>query len=153
MQLKDIVFTGRINVRDYLGRMDMTILTSISEGQPLTILEGFAAHKPAIATDVGNCRGLLYGESDDYGAAGIVTHIMNVEEIAQAMVDLAQKKEMRLQMGENGYRRVMAKYRIEYMQETYWKIYRDFAKSMNLEWNEEAVTVPDIEQEPAERGR
>lgn len=22
---------------------------------------------------------------------------------------------------------------------------------MNLEWNEEAVTVPDIEQEPAER--
>ena len=78
---------------------------------------------------------------------------MNVEEIAQAMVDLAQKKEMRLQMGENGYRRVMAKYRIEYMQETYWKIYRDFAKSMNLEWNEEVVTVPDIEQEPAERGR
>ena len=56
-------------------------------------------------------------------------------------------------MGENGYRRVMAKYRIEYMQETYWKIYRDFAKSMNLEWNEEEVTVPDIEQEPAEWGR
>ena len=53
---------------------------------------------------------------------------MNVEEIAQAMVDLAQKKEMRLQMGENGYRRVMAKYRIEYMQETYWKIYRDCKK-------------------------
>lgn len=41
--LKDVVFTGRIDVREYLGRMDMTILTSISEGQPLTILEGFAA--------------------------------------------------------------------------------------------------------------
>ena len=51
--LKDVVFTGRIDVREYLGRMDMTILTSISEGQPLTILEGFAAHKPAIATDEG----------------------------------------------------------------------------------------------------
>lgn len=33
--LKDVVFTGRIDVREYLGRMDMTILTSISEGQPL----------------------------------------------------------------------------------------------------------------------
>ena len=153
MQIQDVVFTGRINIKDYLGRMDMTILTSISEGQPLTILEGFAAHKPAIATDVGNCHGLIYGESDDYGAAGIVTHIMNVEEIAQAMIDMAQKKEMRLRMGENGYKRVMAKYRIEYMQETYWKIYRDFAESMKLEWKEETVTVPDGEQLPEERGR
>ena len=40
---EDVVFTGRIDVKDYLGRMDMTILTSISEGQPLTILESFAA--------------------------------------------------------------------------------------------------------------
>ena len=69
--------------------MDMTILTSISEGQPLTILESYAAHKPVIATDVGNCYGLIYGESDDFGAAGIVTHIMNIEEIAQAMLDMA----------------------------------------------------------------
>lgn len=62
----DVVFTGRINIRDYLGRMDVTILTSISEGQPLTILESYAAHKPVIATDVGNCYGLIYGESDDF---------------------------------------------------------------------------------------
>ena len=58
----DVEFTGRINIKDYLGRMDMTILTSISEGQPLTILESYAAHKPVIATDVGNCYGLVYGE-------------------------------------------------------------------------------------------
>ena len=62
-----------------------------------------------IATDVGNCHGLIYGESDDFGPAGMITHIMNVEEIAKAMVEMAQKKEMRLAMGENGYRRVMAK--------------------------------------------
>lgn len=138
----DIEFTGRINIKDYLGRMDMTILTSVSEGQPLTILESYAAHKPVIATDVGNCYGLIYGESDDFGQAGILTHIMNVEEIAQAMVEMAQKKELRLSMGENGYRRVMAKYRVEYMQKTYWKIYRDFAESMKLEWNEAPVTIP-----------
>lgn len=89
MEIPDVVFTGRINIRDYLGRMDVTILTSISEGQPLTILESYAAHKPVIATDVGNCYGLIYGESDDFGAAGIVTHIMNIEEIAQAMLDMA----------------------------------------------------------------
>ena len=123
--------------------MDMTNLTSISEGQPLTILEGFAAHKPAIATDVGNCSGLIYGESDDFGDAGIVTHIMNVEEITEAMLLLARKEEFRLQMGENGYKRVMGKYRIEYMQNTYWNIYKDFAESLELPWEEDSVTIPE----------
>lgn len=135
--LQDVEFTGRINIRDYLGRMDMTILTSISEGQPLTILESYAAHKPVIATDVGNCRGLIFGEQDDFGPAGILTHIMNVEEIAQAMIDMARNEPMRLQMGESGYQRVMSGYRIEHMRATYRKIYQDFADSCGLPWEEE----------------
>lgn len=146
MQIQDIEFTGRINIRDYLGRMDMTILTSISEGQPLTILEGFAAHKPVIATDVGNCYGLVYGENDDFGPAGIVTHIMNVEEIANAMVEMAEKTKLRLQMGENGYKRVMKKYRIEYMQKAYWNIYKDFSDSLNQEWLEAPVVIKEEEE-------
>ncbi len=137
--IPDIEFTGRIDVREYLGKMDMTILTSISEGQPLTILESFAAHKPVIATDVGNCRGLLMGEGDDFGAAGIVTHIMNVEEIARAIVSLARNKTMRLQMGEAGYKRVLKKYQYKYMIEAYRRIYGDFAKSMGLAREEEEV--------------
>ena len=127
--LTDVVFTGRIDIRDYLGQMDVTILTSISEGQPLTILESYAAHVPVIATDVGNCSGLIYGEKDDFGPAGILTHIMNVEEIAQAMVDMARNEAMRLRMGESGYKRVMSAYRIEHMRATYRKIYGEFADS------------------------
>lgn len=125
MQLNDVVFTGRINIRDYLGKMDMTILTSISEGQPLTILESFAAHKPVIATDVGNCRGLLLGENDTFGAAGILTHIMNIEEITQAILKLANNPELRKEMGRNGFNRASNKYRIQDMKETYLKIYKD----------------------------
>ena len=54
--MEDVIFTGKVDVTEYLGKMDMTILTSISEGQPLKILDSFAAKKPVIATDVGNCR-------------------------------------------------------------------------------------------------
>ena len=128
MEIPDVEFTGRIQVTDYLGWMDMTILTSISEGQPLTILESFAAHVPVIATDVGNCRGLLYGEDDDFGEAGILTHIMNVEEIASAMVYLAENPEVRKKMAEVGYRRLLRKYKIEDMKKTYANIYREAAK-------------------------
>lgn len=135
--ITDVEFTGRVDIREYLGKMDMTILTSISEGQPLTILESFAAHKPVIATDVGNCKGLIMGEDDGFGAAGIVTHIMNVEEIARAMVSLARNEAMRLWMGENGYRRVLAKYQYIYMIKAYRSIYKDFAGSMGLDWIED----------------
>ena len=124
MNLSDVVFTGRVNVTEYLGRMDMTLLTSISEGQPLTILEGFAAKKPVIATDVGNCAGLIYGESGDkLGDAGILTHIMNTEELADAMIELARNKEKREAMGRVGYERCKAKYQIGQMQKTYKDIY------------------------------
>ncbi len=137
MQIPDIVFTGRINVTDYMGRMDFTILTSISEGQPLTILESFAARKPVIATDVGNCYGLVYGEGDEFGPAGIITHIMNVDEISNAILTLAEDGKLREQMGENGYKRVTSKYKMSDLKNTYEKIYRDFAKLMDIPWPEE----------------
>ena len=108
--------------------MDFTLLTSISEGQPLTILESYAAHRPVVATDVGNCRELIYGDGDGLGEAGILTHIMNIEEIAQAMIVLAQNDKLRKQMGENGYQRVMKYYRIEHMKQVYEEIYRKVRK-------------------------
>jgi glycosyltransferase involved in cell wall biosynthesis len=128
LQAKNIVFTGSIRTADYIGKMDMTILTSISEGQPLTILEGFAAKKPCIATNVGNCRGLIYGENDSYGDAGIVVSIMNISEISNAILKLANHPDLARQMGRNGYRRLMAKYRSVYMEETYRNIYKTLAK-------------------------
>lgn len=131
LQLEDIVFTGRIDIKEYLGKMDFTILTSISEGQPLTILESYAAKKPVIATDVGNCRELIYGEEGDtFGTAGILTHIMNLQEIANAMVELSENKKLRLSMGENGYQRVNHGYRIEDMSKTYHNIYETFEKGV-----------------------
>ena len=142
LNVKDVVFTGRINVRDYLGRMDFMLLTSISEGQPLTILEGFAARKPVIATDVGNCRGLIYGEEgDENGTAGVLCHVMNVDEIGRAIIDLATNPGKTRELGEIGYRRVMSKYRIEIMRETYREIYRKMGQELGCSWSEESFRL------------
>lgn len=134
MRVKDVIFTGRIDVREYLGRMDFTILTSISEGQPLTILESYAARKPVIATDVGNCRGLIYGEGDDLGAAGILTHIMNVEEITAAIRDLAASSKLRKTMGECGYARLKKGYQLGQMIETYQELYKEIGWEYGKLW-------------------
>ena len=120
----DVEFTGDINVLEYLGRMDFTILTSISEGQPIAMLESYAAGKPVIATDVGNCRGLIYGEEGDpFGMAGILVHVMEEQEIANAIVDLALHPQERKEMGERGFRRVSARHRVEDMRRAYAELY------------------------------
>ena len=129
--LENVIFTGRIQAKEYLGRMDFTILTSISEGQPLTILESFAAHKPVIATDVGNCRELIYGEEGDtFGTAGILTHIMNTEELSGAMIKLALSPQLRQEMGEIGFKRVNTYYRIEQMREKFDSLYKEVYPGM-----------------------
>lgn len=137
LNVKDVIFTGRIKTEDYIGRMDMTILTSISEGQPLTILESFAAHVPTISTDVGSVRELVYGVDDDFGPAGIVTHIMNVEEIAHAMVTIALDSELRKRMAEAGYKRVKERYRIDQMRDMYEALYKEMADLQGVTWTEE----------------
>jgi glycosyltransferase involved in cell wall biosynthesis len=141
MQIKDVIFTDRINTTEYIGKMDFTILTSISEGQPLTILESYAAHKPVIATDVGNCKGLIYGEADDFGPAGILTHIMNVEEITNAIIELASDPEKCRIYGENGYKRMLSKYKIEDMKKTYRLLYQELAQSQNITWSDKPVSI------------
>lgn len=140
-RIPDVVFLGRVNVLEYLGRMDFTILTSISEGQPLTILESYAAHKPTIATDVGNCRELIFGNGDGYGTAGILTHIMNVTEISAAMVEMAENPKMRKEMGECGYNRVINRYLLSQMRETYRDLYKEIGAIFGCEFTTEKFTI------------
>ena len=64
LKLENLFFTGRVNIKEYLKKMDFMILTSISEGQPLSILESMAAGKPCVTTDVGCCKELLEGKLD-----------------------------------------------------------------------------------------
>ncbi|MDE5907850.1 MAG: GT4 family glycosyltransferase PelF [Lachnospiraceae bacterium] len=123
-QISDVIFTGRINVKDYLGKMDIIMLTSISEGQPLCLLEAMAAGKPCIATDVGGCKELLYGGEQDYfGRSGIIIPTMNVDKAAEAMILLAQNKTMRQKMGKSGKARVSEFYRNEEVVRKYRNLY------------------------------
>ncbi len=125
LHVQDVVFTGLVNAADYIGKMDIMLLSSLSEGQPLTILEAFTAKKPFITTDVGNCRGLLEGEFDNYGAAGVVVPIMNETKLAKAILDLAQDPALRQRMGEVGYRRVIEHYDEDECYMRFYNLYKE----------------------------
>jgi glycosyltransferase involved in cell wall biosynthesis len=87
-------FTGRANVLDYYAYLDVVVLTSVREAQPLVILEAYAAGIPCVSTDVGNVSELLEGDrrfiapSKDAAkvAEGIEYVLTHPEEMAELAV-------------------------------------------------------------------
>ena len=57
------------------------------------------------------------------------------------MVTMSSQEEERLRMGEAGYKRVNAFYRIEQMKAVYQDIYKGFADKQGLEWTEEPFSI------------
>lgn len=53
------LFTGRQNVLEYYKFLNVLLLTSVREAQPLVILEGYCGGVPAVATAVGNIPEML----------------------------------------------------------------------------------------------
>lgn len=114
---------GQIDTLEYMGKMDFTILTSISEGQPLTILESFAARRPVVCTNVGCCSELISGNNDGFGEAGICCTPMDVSAIARAIITMSKDTQLRKQYGINGMRRVESEYTFEKMIKKYFDLY------------------------------
>lgn len=107
LQIEEVTFTGPVNILEYMETFDFTILTSISEGQPLSVLESMAAARPVIATDVGCCKELLYGMGEDtLGAAGYIVPPMHKEALANSMERMCLDAERRKNMGFIGRKRV-----------------------------------------------
>lgn len=119
-----IIFTGIVDVMPYLEMFDFTLLTSISEGQPLCILESLAAGRPCIATDVGCCRELLLAD-DGLGVAGMIVPPMNSTLLARAIVLMGGDPYLRQTMGENGKARVKNYYTNQKMVNSYKKMYEE----------------------------
>lgn len=124
--VRDVIFTGRVDVVGYLEKIDFTTLTSISEGQPLSVLESFAAGRPCVLTDVGCCRELLEGgPGDDLGCAGYCVEPMNRMALCTALERMCAHEDERRAMGEVGRERVRRFFRREQSVDTYRALYRE----------------------------
>ena len=94
--IADSVFfsNGRGKVVDYLCRMSVACLSSVSEGFSNAILEYMAAGLPVVATDVGgNGEAILHGET------GFLVKDRDAEAFAAPIVELLQDEELRRAMG------------------------------------------------------
>ncbi|MEQ1716060.1 MAG: GT4 family glycosyltransferase PelF [Hyphomicrobium sp.] len=100
---KTVEFTGPVNILDYLEKIHVMVLTSLSESQPLVVLEAGAAGIPFIATDVGSCREIIEGRTQEHphlGRGGTITHLAAADEIADAAEALLRDHALRRRAGD-----------------------------------------------------
>ncbi len=86
-----LTFTGAVKIDDYLPEVDVVVFTSVSEAQPLVILEVGAAGIPVVSTFVGACEEMIYGahdESPNLGAGGAVVPLSNASAVALETIRL-----------------------------------------------------------------
>ena len=121
-----LTFLGQVDVRTLLATTHVVVLTSLSEAQPLTVLEAGAAGRPCVTTNVGACREMIEGEPDGSpltGRGGFVTDILAADQIADAVVKLLKDPELRDTLGQNLRRRVHAEYSSELSAGRYRALY------------------------------
>ena len=126
-----VKFLGFQNIMDIMPKTGVLTLSSISEGMPLTIIEGFAAGLPCVATDVGSCRDLIEGGNEEdkkLGNAGFVAPIANPAALADGYIKLFSSDNLYRKCQNSAIKRVETFYTKEIFLNSYRDLYNDFLK-------------------------
>jgi len=124
---EQVKFLGFQNINDILPKMSLMTLSSISEGQPLVILEGYAAGVPVLSTDVGSCRELVEGRTEEdrvLGSAGSIVPIANPRALANAAADLLADEDRWYQAQKSAIARVELLYGEQTFLDNYKELYQ-----------------------------
>ena len=117
-----VTFAGlRRDVPRLLAAADCGLLTSVSEGIPLTVIEAMAAGRPVVATDVGGLREVLGGEGDE--PCGRLAPAGDAAALAAALRALADDPATAAALGSAGRTRAFARFSETTMADAYAGLY------------------------------
>ena len=121
LEVKDkVLFTGYITQPvDYLALMDIFLLSSLSEGTSMTLLEAMSLGKPCVVTDAGG-----NGEIIDHSVNGIVTVNGNEVAFADGINELLDNASKRKSMAKSSFQRYQQRFSVSQMVDKYQEIYR-----------------------------
>ena len=115
-----VVFAGyKKEIHRYYEIMDISVLTSFSEGLSLTLLESMAYGIPIVATRVGGNPELVAE-----GETGFLVPVKDIRALVDRIVTLLRDKELRRRMGKEGRLRAERQFRMPDVANRYLEIYK-----------------------------
>lgn len=118
---RECLFLGyQEDVAAWYAVCDAIVLTSASEGTPVTIIEALAAGRAVVATDVGGVPDVV-----DEGETGFLVPPGDTEALAARLERLARDPELRAEMGRTGRERVLRRYAVERLVDDVDLLYRE----------------------------
>jgi glycosyltransferase involved in cell wall biosynthesis len=109
----------RSDVAELLQAADAFLLTSISEGIPLTLIEAMAAALPCVATRVGGVPEIV-----SEGETGLLAAAGDDRELSRHIVRLAADPTLRARFGHRARERVLCSFDERTMHDAYRRLYR-----------------------------
>ena len=110
----------RKDIADLLSASDVFLMSSISEGIPLTVIEAMAARRPVVSTAVGGLPELI-----EHGVSGMLAPSGDASSLAASLVQLYQSADLRNQMAEVAAGRAQEKFSLQGMLNSYRDVYYD----------------------------
>ena len=110
----------RNDVVDLLAAADVFLMSSISEGIPLTVIEAMAARRPVVATAVGGLPELI-----EHGVTGCLAPSGNDVLLAASLIELYRNPDLRSRMVDAAVQRAADKFSLTGMLNGYREIYRE----------------------------
>lgn len=109
LDLSDAVhFAGEQRARTNLHRgFDISVLSSVSEGFPNSLVEAMAAGNPVVATAIGGCVDAVAN-----GETGLLVSPGRPAQLADALLRLVENPELRADFGRAGERRARERFHV-----------------------------------------
>jgi glycosyltransferase involved in cell wall biosynthesis len=118
---RSCLFVGyQEDVAPWYAICDAVVLTSVSEGTPVTIIEALAAGRPVVATRVGGVPDVV-----DEGETGFLVRPRDTHALAERLEILARDPDRRAAMGAAGRERTLERYAVDRLVADVDVLYRD----------------------------
>ena len=114
----------RSDIPELLNASDVCLLTSRSEGIPLTLAEAMATELPVVATNVGGVSEIVLD-----GETGLLCDARDVESLASHISHLCRSAGQRTDFGKAGRKRIISHFNADSMHSQYQDKYRELAQS------------------------
>lgn len=122
VDLDNCLFAGEVprnNIPRWMNAADILVLPSYTEGLPNVVVESLSCGVPAVVSDVGGCPEVVKDN-----VTGFVVSTGNVEQLRERIVRLLSDDELRLKMGIEGRKDVVARYNHELLMDRLEKVYQ-----------------------------